>query len=198
VTGIGTVASDCRESRFELLRSRSVCRRVSARRKTSCTRTSTLVDRHTLEQDCVNDRRIEVVKLFKGGTSCAAHAHKGRIVVVICGPPMSLGIRKHDERNDKWTRVAARRQSSPDDGREFRLIVNRRRSPAGRANVLDLKEVGRVAQLVEQCPFKAWVAGSNPAALTKISKYLADFGRVGFGHPQTPRASETPVSTQLP
>jgi hypothetical protein len=28
---------------------------------------------------------------------------------------------------------------------------------------------GRVAQLVEQCPFKAWVAGSNPAALTKIS-----------------------------
>jgi hypothetical protein len=26
---------------------------------------------------------------------------------------------------------------------------------------------GRVAQLVEQCPFKAWVAGSNPAALTK-------------------------------
>jgi hypothetical protein len=26
--------------------------------------------------------------------------------------------------------------------------------------------VGRVAQLVEQCPFKAWVAGSSPAALT--------------------------------
>jgi hypothetical protein len=32
--------------------------------------------------------------------------------------------------------------------------------------VLDLKHRGRVAQLVEQCPFKAWVAGSNPAALT--------------------------------
>jgi hypothetical protein len=29
--------------------------------------------------------------------------------------------------------------------------------------------VGRVAQVVEQCPFKAWVAGSNPAALTKKS-----------------------------
>jgi hypothetical protein len=29
-----------------------------------------------------------------------------------------------------------------------------------------LKDCGRVAQLVEQCPFKAWVAGSNPAALT--------------------------------
>ena|SRR5579872_108148 len=28
---------------------------------------------------------------------------------------------------------------------------------------------GRVAQVVEQCPFKAWVAGSNPAALTKNS-----------------------------
>src|SRR5438132_10288515 len=32
------------------------------------------------------------------------------------------------------------------------------------ANVV--KDRGRVAQLVEQCPFKAWVAGSNPAALT--------------------------------
>jgi hypothetical protein len=32
--------------------------------------------------------------------------------------------------------------------------------------VLDLKTVGRVAQLVEQRPFKAWVAGSIPAALT--------------------------------
>ena len=28
---------------------------------------------------------------------------------------------------------------------------------------------GRVAQVVEQCPFKAWVAGSNPAALTKLA-----------------------------
>jgi hypothetical protein len=37
---------------------------------------------------------------------------------------------------------------------------------------------GRVAQLVEQCPFKAWVAGSSPAALTKISRCLEDFGRV--------------------
>src|SRR4029077_359434 len=35
----------------------------------------------------------------------------------------------------------------------------------------DLKDVeyGRVAQLVEQCPFKAWVAGSNPAALTILA-----------------------------
>jgi hypothetical protein len=42
-------------------------------------------------------------------------------------------------------------------------------------------------------PFKAWVAGSNPAALTKISRYLEDFGRVDFGHPRTPGT----VSTQL-
>jgi hypothetical protein len=35
-------------------------------------------------------------------------------------------------------------------------------------SVLDLKTVGRVAQVVEQRPFKAWVAGSNPAALTNI------------------------------
>src|ERR1700733_9114765 len=47
-----------------------------------------------------------------------------------------------------------------------------------------LKESGRVAQLVEQCPFKAWVAGSSPAALTKISRYLLDFGGVDFGYPR--------------
>ena len=28
--------------------------------------------------------------------------------------------------------------------------------------------------MVEQRPFKAWVAGSNPAALTKISKQIRD------------------------
>ena len=46
---------------------------------------------------------------------------------------------------------------------------------------LDLR--GRVAQLVEQCPFKAWVAGSSPAALTTqpfnstgVSLRLAEFG----------------------
>ena len=30
--------------------------------------------------------------------------------------------------------------------------------------------MGRVAQVVEQRPFKAWVAGSNPAALTNRSR----------------------------
>ena len=37
---------------------------------------------------------------------------------------------------------------------------------------------GRVAQLVEQCPFKAWVAGSNPAALTMIPKVQP--GHMGY------------------
>jgi hypothetical protein len=35
--------------------------------------------------------------------------------------------------------------------------------------------VGRVAQLVEQCPFKAWVAGSSPAALTILSRVVSEF-----------------------
>ena len=38
-----------------------------------------------------------------------------------------------------------------------------------------LEKSGRVAQLVEQCPFKAWVAGSSPAALTMISKPVEVF-----------------------
>ena len=49
---------------------------------------------------------------------------------------------------------------------------------------VSFKDRGRVAQLVEQCPFKAWVAGSSPAALTRFSKYVVDFGRVAgtLGH----------------
>ena len=65
------------------------------------------------------------------------------------------------------------------------------RETASRANparkYVRLKLVGRVAQLVEQRPFKAWVAGSIPAALTKISEELANLGRVDFGDPQTLR-----------
>jgi hypothetical protein len=60
--------------------------------------------------------------------------------------------------------------------------------------VLDLKEVGRVAQLVEQCPFKAWVAGSSPAALTTISKYLVNIGRADFGHSRTDSTGPVPCS----
>src|ERR1700686_2335648 len=41
--------------------------------------------------------------------------------------------------------------------------------------MLGLKPRGRVAQLAEQCPFKAWVDGSSPSALTK---HLPDSSRV--------------------
>src|SRR4051812_31044796 len=44
-----------------------------------------------------------------------------------------------------------------------------------RASVLYTERDGRVAQLVEQCPFKAWVAGSNPAALTSSTLYSCGF-----------------------
>ncbi len=40
---------------------------------------------------------------------------------------------------------------------------------------------GRVAQVVEQCPFKAWVAGSNPAALTK---HVSDASVISGGFPR--------------
>ena len=46
-----------------------------------------------------------------------------------------------------------------------------RQTPAGQTRAgkyVRLKWVGRVAQVVEQRPFKAWVAGSNPAALTNL------------------------------
>ncbi len=41
---------------------------------------------------------------------------------------------------------------------------------------------GRVAQLVEQRPFKAWVAGSNPAALTIVNCRFAT-NRLRFSVP---------------
>src|ERR1019366_3133629 len=47
-----------------------------------------------------------------------------------------------------------------------------RQAPAGQTGAgkyVRLKRVGRVAQVVEQRPFKAWVAVSNPAALTNPS-----------------------------
>src|SRR4029077_17218016 len=49
-------------------------------------------------------------------------------------------------------------------------VVDRAEMPIERFNCGRLKDRGRVAQLVEQCPFKAWVAGSNPAALTMFAR----------------------------
>ena len=65
-----------------------------------------------------------------------------------------------------------------------------------------LKDCGRVAQLAEQCPFKAWVAGSNPAALTKSVPADADpllhahfiqlaFGRSAHSETQDNRGRNT-------
>ena len=67
-----------------------------------------------------------------------------------------------------------------------------------------LKESGRVAQVVEQCPFKAWVAGSNPAALTKLSTKRATFAegllatvahrKISGSHTARSRSCERPGS----
>ncbi len=43
---------------------------------------------------------------------------------------------------------------------------------ASRGRCGRFEDGGRVAQLVEQCPFKAWVAGSSPAALTNATSLL--------------------------
>src|SRR5206468_4444489 len=53
----------------------------------------------------------------------------------------------------RWHRFRRDHFLIPGSARNGKLLKDRRR-------------VGRVAQLVEQCPFKAWVAGSSPAALT--------------------------------
>jgi hypothetical protein len=47
--------------------------------------------------------------------------------------------------------------------------------------VLNLK-CGCVAQLVEQCPFKAWVLGSSPSALTTKNSAGKENGRRIGGH----------------
>ena len=84
----------------------------------------------------------------------------------------------------------SRRQSAPSPASPL--------LPGRSSQCVKLNDCGRVAQVVEQCPFKAWVAGSNPAALTKTSKHLANLGRVDFGHPETPRTIEgvVPMSSR--
>src|SRR6185312_8763252 len=67
-------------------------------------------------------------------------------------------------------------------------------------------ECGRVAQLVEQRPFKAWVAGSNPAALTIFDPCCSGFNRSfplhsvqesDFASRLTRRYSQLPLSALL-
>src|SRR4051812_50058987 len=46
-------------------------------------------------------------------------------------------------------------------------------SPVRKSEDVRIAMCGRVAQLVEQRPFKAWVDGSNPSALTNFSAQLS-------------------------
>jgi hypothetical protein len=56
-----------------------------------------------------------------------------------------------------------------------------RRCAAVRAcQCVKLEESGRVAQLAEQCPFKAWVDGSSPSALTTNPLRLLDLHSRSF------------------
>jgi hypothetical protein len=45
-------------------------------------------------------------------------------------------------------------------------------------------------------PFKAWVDGSSPSALTKFLKRLDDYGRIDSGQPQTPGTSKNRLPTR--
>src|SRR5882724_7867530 len=56
------------------------------------------------------------------------------------------------------------RKSSPNQQAELLAKVGHRSLSFCGCVRLDFR--GRVAQLVEQCPFKAWVLGSSPSALT--------------------------------
>src|SRR6195256_3794992 len=56
--------------------------------------------------------------------------------------------------------ITARKLAAPWFG------VDRSRCPTNPFAYVKLEESGRVAQLAEQCPFKAWVDGSSPSALT--------------------------------
>ena len=57
-----------------------------------------------------------------------------------------------------------------------------------------LIECGRVAQLVEQRPFKAWVAGSNPAALTTRLSLI----RAPVGKKMWPSTTSTQLELRVP
>ena len=70
-------------------------------------------------------------------------------------------VTTHGVEDESRVETRQRAISSPD--------CSPRQAPAGQTGAgkyVRLKKVGRVAQVVEQRPFKAWVAGSNPAALT--------------------------------
>jgi hypothetical protein len=82
---------------------------------------------------------------------------------VSCGQTEFNAIAINHEPVDNMPR--APRPKSGDAGGGGRNVSN--------LDCVTFKNVGRVAQVVEQCPFKAWVAGSNPAALTNFLNFFA-------------------------
>jgi hypothetical protein len=60
--------------------------------------------------------------------------------------------------------------------------------------MLTLERCGRVAQLAEQCPFKAWVDGSSPSALTT---YLSDSSAFNFVSASLSDSSECALCPDL-
>ena len=94
------------------------------------------------------------------GSSIAPGANFSRAATVARVRKKPLRI-KIEPLPDRQSRAAAIAKLLLWTRRErFRISVN---------DLVASADDGRVAQVVEQCPFKAWVAGSNPAALTKLT-----------------------------
>src|ERR1700688_33152 len=74
-----------------------------------------------------------------------------------------LRRQRHGRRAAGWRPHRVERGCDPS---RARWLLRSACPPSTRGKYVRLKLVGRVAQVVEQRPFKAWVAGSNPAALT--------------------------------
>ncbi len=63
-----------------------------------------------------------------------------------------------------------------------------------------LSRCGRVAQLAEQCPFKAWVDGSSPSALTIFFSRLepSSLSRLNFVRKNVRKLLAKLIKTYLP
>lgn len=88
-------------------------------------------------------------------------------------PATQNGTRSRTTKNGHFARERSRyhgKGSARSKAAKFTLAHYE--SPARREasfrQICYFQESGRVAQLVEQCPFKAWVDGSSPSALTRF------------------------------
>src|SRR3954469_6882240 len=64
--------------------------------------------------------------------------------------------------------------------------------PAQKSEDVRIARCGRVAQLVEQRPFKAWVDGSNPSALTNFSSQYSAPSCQRWGRRPRPSLNKPP------